>query len=637
MSESYVTDYEKHLGQLRAHLAGNTDHALSPSFILPAGYWTSREKDLFFHALAVHSRLRPDLIADAVKSKNVLDVCAYIDALDEAAAAVLPQASSLRSRLEGAMEVSDSWIQYEEEQAGALSKLEPEWEEEEEEHRRSVLLASRFQDEHTYWSWKEEEEGRWRKQDTLAQLDIHHLRIMDRLIRNQGVVSHETEPPLTEPPMYRSHDGLIDPALLVLSASKPILQHFPSPDHTIPDQGPGRPPNLFVHTLPSSPVANNHELPPDPPLSPASRRRLVNRLHMRKKRAQAAGKEANMTTAKLTRGRKKTRVYIPKPRPKKYKPRKPKNLNQERSLGGEADVHPPTPNAEPSENLNQERSLDMENEEADAHPLKSNAGPSAPGSPSSIQPANLGNEDGEPVVDTPYHSKGGVTLPYRIMNTFKNQGIDGDTLAESGFDIFNLSMIGKLMGLFHRAYAEAEEKSISSSISSDTIKLLRNILLDFTSTTVHRAISMREQEVILKRKIKVWRLDKEDEITSGNVLDALQMQGLNRHNLFSEFSEDSPPDASSPVDGGTADDDHATERRFDEDESMFHARLTAHREIIPPFVPLPGRPDDASLMPAETNMDDLLAELDGESKLEELDHELEARYEESLWEACRAE
>jgi len=70
---------------------------------------------------------------------------------------------------------------------------------------------------------------------------------------------------------------------------------------------------------------------------------------------------------------------------------------------------------------------------------------------------------------------------------------------------------------------------------------------------------------------------------------------------------------------------------------MFHARLTAHREIIPPFVPLAGRPDDASLMPAETNFDELLAEFDDESKLEELDHELEARYEESLWEACRAE
>lgn len=66
--------------------------------------------------------------------------------------------------------------------------------------------------------------------------------------------------------------------------------------------------------------------------------------------------------------------------------------------------------------------------------------------------------------------------------------------------------------VFHDGYAD-DEKFIASSISFDTIQSLYNILLDFTSTTVHRAISLREQEVILKRKIKVWRLDKEDKVS----------------------------------------------------------------------------------------------------------------------------
>jgi hypothetical protein len=131
---------------------------------------------------------------------------------------------------------------------------------------------------------------------------------------------------------------------------------------------------------------------------------------MRKKRAEAAGTEANMLPVKLAAGRKKTRVYIPKPRPHKYKPRKP-NLNQE---------------------------LDMVDD--DTHDPDLNAEPSPPASPS---PTRVEDDD-----ETTTHliDKGGVTAPYKIMSLFSGQGIDANTLTECGLDVFNISMLGKLMG-----------------------------------------------------------------------------------------------------------------------------------------------------------------------------------------------
>ncbi|KAJ6586944.1 hypothetical protein DFH09DRAFT_239301 [Mycena vulgaris] len=620
MSEAYLTDYENHLGQLKAHLLGSTGQPLPPSFIQPAGYWTSREKDHFFHALAVHSRLRPDLIAESVKSKNVLDVCAYIDALDAAARL---HTSSLRSTLECAMEVSDTWVQYEEEQASALAKLEPGWERAAEEHRRAMLLASRFQDDHPYWSWKEQQERQWARQDGLAQLSIPHFRIMDRLIRKARedepplIPPPDNGPPLTHPSTSRLDAGLIDPVLLALSTSEPshVLQHFAFQDHTVPHQGPSRTPerphNSFAHALPSSSTPNTHQPPSDsPPLSPAARRRLGMRLYMRKKRAEAAGKEPNLTPMKLTGGFPKRTVYVPKPRAKHYKKGKSHNSTQEPKRDDDA--------------------------EEELHHLNQNSGLDSPS-------LDLEGEDGQTVAETivkTLSDKGGITKPYKILSAFEDQGIDGHTLTESGFDIFNLPMIGKLMRLLQNAYTDPDEKSIASSVSSDTIKLMHDILIDFTSTVVHRAISMREQEVILKRKLKIWRLDKEDEITAGNVLDALQMHGLNCQNLLSDFPEEvkggSPPVDNEP-DDNFDETNEGVEQRCEEDLSLFYERLPAHREIVPPFVLLPRRLPDTFLLPAETNTDTLLAELDDESKLDKLDRQLEARYQKELWQASKAE
>jgi hypothetical protein len=50
-------DYRNHLSATQDHLLGsqNPDPLLKCSYISPTGYWTSAEKNIFFHALVMHS------------------------------------------------------------------------------------------------------------------------------------------------------------------------------------------------------------------------------------------------------------------------------------------------------------------------------------------------------------------------------------------------------------------------------------------------------------------------------------------------------------------------------------------------------------------------------------------------------
>ena len=123
-SLSYVTQFRIHQKFVQEHLKGtlNDEQPLLPAFFPPSSYWTSHEKDSFFHGLAVHSRLRPDLIAESIKTKTTFDVCLYLDIL-QTASSHLPL-ESFRNSLEPAMEVSSKWIQNEEQIATVLTQFD---------------------------------------------------------------------------------------------------------------------------------------------------------------------------------------------------------------------------------------------------------------------------------------------------------------------------------------------------------------------------------------------------------------------------------------------------------------------------------------------------------------------------------
>lgn len=113
--------------------------------------WTDAELDRFFSALGRHSRLRPDLIAQDVGTKNIVQVTVYLSALAAGSAEVLlgetetptrldawalkssrrsretrrrKRNLALRRKMPAAREVSAHWLAFEEREAQKVQELE---------------------------------------------------------------------------------------------------------------------------------------------------------------------------------------------------------------------------------------------------------------------------------------------------------------------------------------------------------------------------------------------------------------------------------------------------------------------------------------------------------------------------------
>lgn len=281
---NYLTHLRQHAQKTRLHLQGlDPSSPLQPFYTeSPASYWTSVEKSAFFHALSVHSRLRPDLIAECVKTKNVVDICAYIDMLEDGART---EGSGVnRNEMEAAMEVSDKWIELEEEKATAIIGQETKWEAEAAKIARDKEIKmkkppkakkgeaksaeERRRERAEFRLWRKEQRMQWKKEDIMRSMGVGHLKVIDNILREEEETQaaaatsrqNTAEPPL--PPPVPSDEEMIDP----------ILRSNPMPT-----------PVLSTSAEPQS--SATPEI-----LSPASRRRLQKRLYMRRKRAEATGR-----------------------------------------------------------------------------------------------------------------------------------------------------------------------------------------------------------------------------------------------------------------------------------------------------------------------------------------------------------
>jgi hypothetical protein len=131
----YVDEFRRNQESVKAHLKGNfgNEPPLLPAFLPPSSYWSSAEKDLFFHGLSVYSRLQPELIAQHVNTKSTFDVCVYLEVLKRAAELMEDEENeenedstenSLRAEMAPAMEVSQKWVLREETIAKSLMALD---------------------------------------------------------------------------------------------------------------------------------------------------------------------------------------------------------------------------------------------------------------------------------------------------------------------------------------------------------------------------------------------------------------------------------------------------------------------------------------------------------------------------------
>ena len=138
--QGYRSIFQNHLTQTLRHSAGHHSAPMGASIFPPSAYWTAEEKDLFFHALARHSPLRPDLIAAEIRTKTLVDVCGYITLLRDGAQTSEMGISLLD--LPAALEMSDNWIGFEEEQALILTAAMAGWELDQKEMDRKEDLQS---------------------------------------------------------------------------------------------------------------------------------------------------------------------------------------------------------------------------------------------------------------------------------------------------------------------------------------------------------------------------------------------------------------------------------------------------------------------------------------------------------------
>lgn len=265
VDSTYLSIFSEHLADFREHLAGRDSEVgpLPASFFAPRAFWTAAEKDAFFKALAVHSRLRPDLIAEEVKTKTIPDVCVYL-AMLERAAKEIPEAGTYighngqsvnvklsRKELPAALEVSEEWIDYEEHMATSMIILDRAHEqdvvsgerEEEVNSRRSTVRAwwgagrTAFNERdragekerrEAFEQWLVQRNAEWEGEDLLLSLDKVDLATLDRMLRDdeegrafllESVGDHTlfdtTEVDDTRPPDIS--EDLIDPVLLELS------------------------------------------------------------------------------------------------------------------------------------------------------------------------------------------------------------------------------------------------------------------------------------------------------------------------------------------------------------------------------------------------------------------------------------
>jgi hypothetical protein len=413
-SDTYLTEHlAEHISATRHHLTGAPEPPeppYAPSFHPPTGYWTSTEKALFFRALSVHSRLRPDLIAASIGTKSTADVAVYLSLLREGASRANDSNKASSSRASrsaritigreqhpAAHEVSAALVALEDQQAARICVEEPVRAKEVEDETREEILramkngmrARRGEGEkgrgrdregqearrETFERWRTERENEWAREDALARLDPTGLQVFDRMLRmdeeKRFDAGSDDEGEAVGRPLRRSSRNLQP----VASSSSPggELQATPPPSSppatSIPDDDGEDDDDDDDDNVDDTGVNLSN-------LSPLSRRLVYKRLHMRRKRAEEKGDTAQLDPARLKPGRKvsaTSKFRRPEPR------------------GGGHDTS------------------DGEN-------------------PNPKQPAR------------------GNTRPYKIQHEFERVGIGADFLRENGLGLFHLGALGRLMG-----------------------------------------------------------------------------------------------------------------------------------------------------------------------------------------------
>lgn len=302
--QDYSSLFRLHVNATRSHLCGESDkESIEDDEDHVDDGWTSSEKNLFFHALLLYSRWRPDLIASSISTKSTTDVSLYIDRLEEASSYSQPEDDTPLSREDFpcSHEMSKDWIEREEYEARVYAAYEIDAEERDKLQRREGKRSpspSRSPSSRPAKRRKVsleddvdedgERELAWAREDQFQHLDTWVLKRMAYLlnVQNDGCalgdededdvdldLSTKTRPTLSPFPsssQSTSRRTLTPQISLSLSDFQPQSMSLPEP------QSQSHRPSTPTEDLTESQILAS--------LSPRSRRRYKKTLHMRRKR-----------------------------------------------------------------------------------------------------------------------------------------------------------------------------------------------------------------------------------------------------------------------------------------------------------------------------------------------------------------
>lgn len=461
-SASFISDYHDHLEDTRQHLTGSDTAALLDSSNIGLTYWTSDEKGAFFRGLSVHSRLRPDLIASDIGTKNVVEVTTFIDMLEDAIAEEAyprsqPPWSDQKLQLDWrtiprtprnvfpiAMEMSADWCQLEAKQAASLILHEPQiiaraterTHEAEVEKQRLALRrkrgAGKTEDgvrdragekakKKELEAWVEEREREWELDGFRGQLDGGALAAMDAIIRDEEdqrhLLSHNHPellvfPEKTEDPNLHAlsllpEGSAVAPTTLASVVSDPdfdIEMIDPSLREADSTGQPNTPADIPLQSQPRRPL-NTPSEPNTPPFAPV-----------------ALPEDAEDLTP-----RQRERSAVP-----------------DSSLADPSDA--PDPNLSPASRRRIYKRMYMRRKRAEkaGTAINQSAVRLKPGRKAKAVASASADHDVTPTVFR-HPNKSGLTQPYKARAAVNTMGFTAGRIRDEGYDLFRLANFHKLM------------------------------------------------------------------------------------------------------------------------------------------------------------------------------------------------
>ncbi len=211
--------------------------------------------------------------------------------------------------------------------------------------------------------------------------------------------------------------------------------------------------------------------------------------------------------------------------------------------------------------------------------------------------------------------------------------------------------------LYKSGYTEVEEDVITS-VSADTISLLRAVVVAFVTEVIHRAIVFRNQEFQRKGDVKAWRLGEKEvslqyvqsrilltlfQISADIIQSCLEMMGfenLTKKVYFERLLKDQTGSDGLSMDEneaeGSPEADHGNTSESEDQpdhiimvDKLLPVFTSSPQHVISLFSAEYG--DDTSLMPLDTDGDSLRKELEEEEQLDPVDEAAMRQYESELW------